>query len=640
MHNFLPNLKRIAIFCMMATSGTAMAQNSAVNNFLTPDKAAKEQVTQNQLPTASVTVGPASIWTGAVSSDWHNPANWHNSTVPNGPGMDATIPAGTPNNPTLGATSAMVGRLNVFAGATVNVSNSALMVKQNQSFIHGEIVGNGGIISFNGAIAQTLNSNGGKFYRLEFANGAGVTVNGAIEITDGLFLKEGVVNNTAGIILLKSDQNGTAFLNNFDPSFTGSLTSGINFERYLTGSGYRHIGAPLAGEVLSTLGVNCLLIRSFEESSNSWLPIGMGCELQDFDSYGGVSYTTGSNSPNTISYGGFPVSGNVTFPLVRTNSAANGPQTGWNSLYNPYASPIDWDQVLNTGSNPTVTNGAVWIWNSNTNSWATRTFAGVNANGASNIIAAGQGFMVRRNTNGSSGILFALTPDCRLGIKTTHFLRSGKTQNNETIRFQLIGTDVKDETVVHLTSLATAGIDNFDAERPTSLGKSLELSTLAKSGEKLMVNAISSEGLREIPLSISTPKSGTYQLMLTENLSNLNVQILDLKTGRLTPAENGISIAATEGEEISSRYKLIFNNKKTDAATTFTAWAVNAQELQVASLAENLSSLEIFNSVGQKLGFTAESIGGGSATIKLSNATSGILFVRSGSHTERVVMSK
>ncbi|WP_414524196.1 hypothetical protein, partial [Umezakia ovalisporum] len=189
-----------------------------------------------------------------------------------------------------------------------------------------------------------------------------------------------------GTFTLKSNPSGTAFLDNFSSGFTGSLTAGIKFERYSTGA-YRHIGAPLAGQTISSLNVSCFLVRTFDEPSNSWMPITANCELEEFDNLGGISFNAGSgaNNPTTVTFTGFPVSGTVSFPIVRSTSVFGGPQTGWNSLYNPYASPIDWNVAKNLGTNGTITNRAVWIWNSNINNWATLTGLGIAAHGASNI---------------------------------------------------------------------------------------------------------------------------------------------------------------------------------------------------------------------------------------------------------------
>ncbi len=579
-----------------------------------------------------------STWVGGNSTAWNNASNWSNNQVP-GATTDITVPAGTANTLNLNG-SFMCRNITLDAGATINLGANALMVKGNAN-LSGTITGNGGIISLNGTTAQNLTGSNANVYRLEVANPQGCTFTGTINITDGLYLKQGVINNNNGTFTLKSSSTGTAFLDNFSSGFTGSLTAGIQVERYSTGA-YRHVGAPLAGQTINALNVSCLLVRTFDEPSNSWMPIGSNCELQEFDNLGGISFNAGtaSSNPTTVTFIGFPVSGGISFPLVRTTSVAGGPQTGWNSLYNPYASPIDWNVIKNFGTNGSITNRAVWIWNSNINNWATLTGLGIAANGASNIIASGQGILVRRLTNGFTGNNFTMDNTCRLGLNTTQFLRSANPTNQETIRFTLSNESQKDETVIHLTNLSSQELDENDAERPVSFSKSIELSTLTNTGEKLMVNSLPAEGLREIPISISTPKSGSYQLMLTENLSNLNVQILDLKTGRLTPAENGITITTKQGEEISSRYKLIFNNKKTDASTSFTAWAINTTEIQIASLNENLNNLEVFNAVGQKLDFTSQLKGEGQATIKLSNPSSGILFIRLGNTTERVVISR
>jgi hypothetical protein len=169
--------------------------------------------TRTATATATVTVpnGTAGSWTGTVSTDWFNCANWGNGVVPSS-GTDVTIPSGasnvaiidanssfaspfsgiasaanvTANNKTLYTNAAntvfniygnmsMVGSgaLNMNGGGTTNVSGNW----DNQTGAAGFVAGNG-TVNFNGTAVQTISNNSGveTFYDVNFNNAAGFTL--------------------------------------------------------------------------------------------------------------------------------------------------------------------------------------------------------------------------------------------------------------------------------------------------------------------------------------------------------------------------------------------------------------------------------------------------------------------------------
>ncbi len=66
-------------------------------------------------------------WTGTDGTDWRNPANWSEATVP-GDDEHARIPAGTPDAPVLTNATADLASFTLDAGVTLTVEgwNSAL----------------------------------------------------------------------------------------------------------------------------------------------------------------------------------------------------------------------------------------------------------------------------------------------------------------------------------------------------------------------------------------------------------------------------------------------------------------------------------------------------------------------------------
>jgi hypothetical protein len=78
-------------------------------------------------------------WTGLISADWNNPANWSSNAVP-GPGESAIIPGGTPNNPQVLINNLSCNNLTIWQGASLMINtgitftvNGQLILQQGSS---------------------------------------------------------------------------------------------------------------------------------------------------------------------------------------------------------------------------------------------------------------------------------------------------------------------------------------------------------------------------------------------------------------------------------------------------------------------------------------------------------------------------
>lgn len=65
----------------------------------------------------------AAIWTGALSTNWHTPANWANNRVPDNK-AHVIIPAGTPNRCVISETDGIAASIQVKNGAIFNIINN------------------------------------------------------------------------------------------------------------------------------------------------------------------------------------------------------------------------------------------------------------------------------------------------------------------------------------------------------------------------------------------------------------------------------------------------------------------------------------------------------------------------------------
>ena len=74
-----------------------------------------DAITSSDYATVKYQATPvATVWTGATSTNWFDPANWTGS-APTAPG-DAVVPSGTPNAPAIGSGTAAVHDLTLNGG--------------------------------------------------------------------------------------------------------------------------------------------------------------------------------------------------------------------------------------------------------------------------------------------------------------------------------------------------------------------------------------------------------------------------------------------------------------------------------------------------------------------------------------------
>jgi uncharacterized protein (DUF427 family) len=140
--------------------------------------------------TTSVAVNNPGTWTGTVSTAWNNTANWSCPSLPT-TSTNVLINAAT-NMPVI--TDAQVANnLTIGSGAslTLNVSASQLSIYGNITN-NGTLLNTAGEIIFAGTSSQTIPS--ATYSKITVNNSTGVTLGGAITLTDSLKLTNGNVS--------------------------------------------------------------------------------------------------------------------------------------------------------------------------------------------------------------------------------------------------------------------------------------------------------------------------------------------------------------------------------------------------------------------------------------------------------------
>ncbi|MGB3619386.1 MAG: hypothetical protein WBA12_14815, partial [Catalinimonas sp.] len=243
-------------------------------------------------------------WTGAESSDWHDPRNWTPNVVPTGT-VDALIPLRT-NNPNVVAADATCkaltltdGVLTVADGRTLTTTDDVLIgtttgavlavggtggvirvggnwTRQSSStFVNG-----GGTVYFDGAMGTfTISPRTSPFYNLVFAGAGTFILNGAeIEVENDLSLNGGELRFDDGGYLLTLGGDYVRDGGTFDASIGGtvrlngtdqSITNGNFHDLELAGNGTKTTTGP-------TTLTGTLLIEE-----NSTLAAGASCDFND-----------------------------------------------------------------------------------------------------------------------------------------------------------------------------------------------------------------------------------------------------------------------------------------------------------------------------------------------------------------------
>ncbi|WP_343305615.1 LamG-like jellyroll fold domain-containing protein [Chitinophaga niabensis] len=137
------------------------------------------------------TSGSSGQWTGNVSTDWADAANWCTGTVPTA-ATDVIIAAGATRMPSV-TSSIACNNLTVNAGATLTISAAGTLNIAGALANSGTFT-NGGTVNFNGTSGQQTFSGVSSFYNLTLSNSAGLLLPGPISVSNHLTISSGTLS--------------------------------------------------------------------------------------------------------------------------------------------------------------------------------------------------------------------------------------------------------------------------------------------------------------------------------------------------------------------------------------------------------------------------------------------------------------
>ncbi|QGK73460.1 S-layer family protein [Flavobacterium sp. SLB02] len=174
-------------------------------------------------------------WTGNVSTDWANAANWCSGTLPT-PTTDVVITAGATRMPNI-STSVNSRSLTINNGASLTLTGTGTL-NITGTLINNGIFTNTGTINFNGTTGQQTFSGLASFFNLTLSN------------SNGLLLPLGITINNDLIIA-----SGTLNANNFNINIAGNWTNNTSVIAFTAGTGtvtFNSVTAKVIGGTFST----------------------------------------------------------------------------------------------------------------------------------------------------------------------------------------------------------------------------------------------------------------------------------------------------------------------------------------------------------------------------------------------------
>ena len=510
----------------------------------------------------------ANVWTGAVSTDWFNAGNW-TIGVPTAI-TDGIIPATAANQPVIGSGTAVVDNIIVESGAVI--TNNATFA------VYGNFADTGRLVSGAGSHVTLLGGSGvvsglDTFVDLEIKGGysVGATTNDHVSVEGRLILTSGTLS-TSNKLTIISNASGTGLIEEDG----GTLSGKAYIQHYAGGNfGYHQFSSPVSDGTVNSWSnafpifgpdgapgwsTNWGSLQYYDEVDNTYSLLDSGYYNYTALSNAltpGQGYTAWLNSLPTLNTFGTPNSGTIGFPV--THSAGTNAPKGWNLVGNPYPSPISWTalKALNPGL---FGDASCYLWHSsgtNTNGiWAT--FDGtVGVNGAGDIINSSLGFFVYVNNSGTLNFdntvrNYSYTNPEIFGTKSTAASSLKISIKDEAAR-------TTDEAVAYTSN--QAGFSRKMAQPATATNATIAFDV---NGTKAAINTLTAiDSKTELPITVLTPKAGTYTLSLNAKNINLPVYLKDAVTGTYTDLSASTTITTT-ASETAGRYSLVFKQPTVD----------------------------------------------------------------------------
>ncbi|GAB3876901.1 hypothetical protein GCM10028824_35610 [Hymenobacter segetis] len=500
------------------------------------------------------------IWTGAVSTDWFDAANWTGG-VPTAT-LDALIPAAT-RYPAIAAGTATAQNLTISVGAMLNQGGGTLSLTGNLTN-NGTFAATEGTLATSGTVNQLLGGSSASTYKNLTIGAGGAALGTTTSIRGVLTLVGNLATNSKVLTLLSSVSGGVA-TDALVVNSGGRVLGTATVQRAIdpsgnAGLGYRQYAAPVSNTTVADLAtsgftpvVNPAYNSAAAPGSVRPFPTVYGYDdsrltltntMSSFDKGWfspdaltdalavGRGYTVNIGAGELVDFQGTLTSGDQALALP--SNRASYPDGGWQLLGNPYPAPLDYSLVA-PADRPGL-EAAMYVFGSSAQ-YAGQYRSYINGIG-NPVLPVGQAFFARVAAGQSSASLTFRNSQRLTAPSATTFQRTtAETRPLVQLTLQGVGRPLVDEATVYFENGATSGFDAaYDAEKlPNPSG--LNLST-SLAGHQLSIDGQPGLGTaqRVVPLAVGVPQAGTYTLTANQllNLNTTAVYLRDVQLGTLT----------------------------------------------------------------------------------------------------------
>lgn len=480
----------------------------------------------------------AGNWSGAVSSDWSNAANWCTG-LPTAL-SNVVITSTATNMPVIGSGTQTVASITFNPGSSLTITAGSLNV-------------------------TTLNITGNTTF-----GGAGkVNVTGTANLAAGTL-------TTGGTLVLKSTASGTARI----PALVGSISGTVTTEAYIPGGrrAYRFLGHPFSSilnmgslvdniyitgagagfDATATNNPSSFWYDNTATSLGAWTAFTSTSDA-NWSRYRGIRILVRGDRAQTATLAGSAVSPNaVTLDATGTlnTGAANIalPTAGaYHLVSNPYPSPTDIGTVIDALTSAVI-GTQYWVWDANASTkgaYITKTVG----SGAYNLAMNGAFFVQPV----SFATLF-FTEANKTATATTTLFRNMSPKGM--LEMQLLYNNYPaDNLFISLNEKATKGSDANDGVKLSN--SDMNFYAINADNKMLSLDARPLDKEDVIKLGLTTNVNTSYKIKVANYgfAADVEMYLKDKYTNTLTPVnantEYGFSVNADAASQGENRFELV-----------------------------------------------------------------------------------
>ena len=547
----------------------------------------------------------SNLWTGAASANWFDAGNWSVGVPTNTIG--AIILATPANQP-------IIASNNTATADSLVIQSGATLTNNGTLTLYGNFADSGSLISGSSSSIVMMGASGtisgtDTFTNLEIQGnyGIGASANDKVYVTGKLIKTSGTLSTSDKLTLI-SNASGSALIEENG----GALSGKAYIQHYAGGNfGYHHFSSPISDGTVNSWS-NAFPITG-PDGAPSWLSnwgslqiydeVDNGFSILDSGYYNytatsnaltpGKGYTAWLNSLPTLNTFGTPNNGAISIPV--THSTGTNAPKGWNFVGNPYPSPISW-KALKTLNPGLFGDASCYLWKASgvaTNGTWTAYDGTVGVNGAGDVINSSLGFFVYVTNSGTLNFnntvrTYSYTNPEIFGIKSTPTGILRISIKDESAR-------TTDEIVAYTSN--QAGFSRKMAQPATATNATIAFDV---NGTKAAINTLTTiDSKTELPITVLTPRAGTYTVSLSTKNINLPVYMKDAVTGTYTELSAATKITTTSSET-AGRYSLVFSMPNSIVKSQLSIYP-NPAKSSVTVRGSHIVSVQVIDNIGRML---------------------------------------